>query len=101
MKLGRKKKEATAQVRAFHYDVILSPVITEKSTRVSEQGKFIFNVHQDANKEAIKSAIEALFNVKVTKVNTLNRLGKMKRFRNSMGKRQDTKKAVVTLAEGQ
>jgi len=104
MKLGRKKKETTSaapQVRAYHYDVILSPVITEKSTRISEQGKFMFNVHQDANKEAIKSAIEALFGVKVTKVNTLNRLGKQKRFRNSIGKRQDVKKAVVTLAEGQ
>ena len=102
MKLGRKKKAAAnTAVRAFHYDVILSPVITEKSTRVSEQGKFMFNVHQDADKESIKSAIEALFGVKVIKVNTLNRLGKVKRFRNSEGRRQDTKKAVVTLAEGQ
>jgi large subunit ribosomal protein L23 len=103
MKLGRKKKTSAAapQARAFHYDVILSPVITEKSTRVSEQGKFMFNVHKDANKEAIKSSVEALFGVKVTKVNTLNRLGKVKRFRNTEGKRQDTKKAVVTLAEGQ
>jgi large subunit ribosomal protein L23 len=101
MKLGRKKKEATTVARAYHYDVILSPVITEKSTRVSEQGKFMFNVHLDANKETIKSAVEALFGVKVTKVNTLKRLGKIKRFRNTEGKRQDSKKAVVTLAEGQ
>ncbi len=101
MKLGRKKKEAATQPRAYHYDVILSPVVTEKSTAATEQGKFLFNVHLDANKEDIKSAIEALFAVKVTKVNTLKRLGKIKRFRNTTGKRQDTKKAVVTLAEGQ
>lgn len=102
MKLGRKKKETAApQVRAYHYDVILSPVITEKSTAASEHGKFLFNVRLDAKKEDIKSAIEALFGVKVTKVNTLNRLGKFKRFRNTIGQRQDTKKAIVTLAEGQ
>ena len=95
------KKQKSAHARAWHYDVILSPVVTEKSTAASEHGKFLFNVHQDATKEDIKSAVESLFSVKVTKVNTLNRLGKIKRFRNTLGKRQDTKKAVVTLAEGQ
>jgi large subunit ribosomal protein L23 len=95
------KKVASAEVRQEHYDVLLSPAITEKSTMASEFGKFVFNVHPDAGKEQIRSAVEALFKVKVTKVNTLNRLGKKKRFRNVMGKQSDTKKAIVTLAEGQ
>ena len=84
-----------------HYDVILSPVITEKSTAASEQDKVIFNVSLESTKADIKSAVEALFNVKVEKVNTLRRLGKTKRFRGVLGKRSDVKKAIVTLAEGQ
>ena len=76
-------------------------MITEKSTAASEHGKFLFNVHIDAGKEAIKSAVEALFNVKVTKVNTLVRFGKEKRFKNTVARRSDVKKAIVTLAEGQ
>lgn len=100
MKKATKKNTSTA-ARAFHYDVIVSPVITEKSTAASEQNKVMFNVRLDADKGSIKSAVEALFNVKVTKVNTLRRLGKTKRFRNTLGKLSDTKKAVVTLAEGQ
>ncbi len=95
------KKTAGNAAREFHYDVIVSPVITEKSTRVSEQNKVMFNVRLDADKAAIRQAVESLFNVKVTKVNTLRRLGKMKRFRNTIGKLSDTKKAVITLAEGQ
>lgn len=96
-----KKKTVATEARAYHYDAIVSPVITEKSTAASEQGKFLFNVRLDACKDEIKSAVESLFKVKVTKVNTLNRLGKTKRFRNTMGKHQDTKRAIVTLAEGQ
>ena len=96
-----KKKTAGGAARAYHYDVIVSPVITEKSTAASEHNKFSFNVRLDAKKEDIKSAVEALFNVKVTKVNTLIRLGKEKRFKNTLGKKSDVKKAVVTLAEGQ
>lgn len=99
--IGKAKKKESAGIRQYHYDVIVSPVITEKSTAASEQGKFLFNVRLDAGKEAIKSAVEALFKVKVTKVNTLNRMGKTKRFRNTVGKHQDTKRAIVTLAEGQ
>jgi large subunit ribosomal protein L4 len=95
------KKKETVGVRQYHYDVIVSPVITEKSTAASEQGKFLFNVSLDAGKQDIKSAVEALFKVKVMKVNTLTRLGKTKRFRNTVGKHQDTKRAIVTLAEGQ
>jgi len=100
-KAAKKVATGPATARAYHYDVILSPVITEKSTAASEHGKFLFNVRLDAGKEEIKSAVEALFSVKVTKVNTLLREGKNKRFKNTIGKRIDTKKAIVTLAEGQ
>jgi large subunit ribosomal protein L23 len=96
-----KKKTEAATARAFHYDVIVSPIITEKSTAASEQNKVMFNVRLDANKDDIKSAVEALFNVKVAAVNTLRRLGKQKRFRNTIGKQSDTKKAIITLVEGQ
>lgn len=96
-----KKKETAAEARAYHYDAILSPVITEKSTAATEHGKYLFNVRLDADKGAIKSAVEALFKVKVTKVNTLVREGKTKRFRNTLGKHSDVKKAVVTLEKGQ
>jgi large subunit ribosomal protein L23 len=84
-----------------HYDVILSPSITEKSTLLSEQNQVVFNVAKDASKPEIKAAVEALFGVKVKAVNTLVRLGKTKRFRGFIGKQKDVKKALVTLAEGQ
>lgn len=96
-----KKKEVKAEARGFHYDVIVSPVITEKSTAASEQNKVVFNVRLESTKADIKSAVEALFNVKVTNVNTLRRLGKTKLFRGVKGKQNDTKKAIITLAEGQ
>jgi len=83
-----------------HYDIIRSPVITEKATLASESGKVVFNVAPTATKPEIKDAVEALFRVKVTAVNTLVRKGKVKRFRGRMGKQSDVKKAVVTLAEG-
>ncbi len=84
-----------------HYDVIRTPVITEKSTFVSEFNQVIFNVARDANKTQIKAAVEALFGVKVKAVNTLNRKGKTKRFKGVKGKQQDVKKAIVTLVDGQ
>ena len=84
-----------------HYDVIVSPSITEKSTMASEQNQVVFNVAKTASKQEIKAAVEALFGVKVTAVNTLVRKGKVKRFRGFIGKQKDVKKAVVTLAEGQ
>jgi large subunit ribosomal protein L23 len=84
-----------------HYDVIVSPVITEKSTMASESSQVVFNVAKTATKPAIKAAVEALFGVKVTAVNTLVRKGKLKRFRGMLGRQSDVKKAVVTLAEGQ
>ena len=86
---------------ARHYDVIRSPIITEKATRLSEQNKVVFRVADDASKDEIAAAVEELFKVKVTKVNTLNVKGKTKRFRGVMGRRSDIKKAIVTLAEGQ
>ena len=86
---------------ARHYDVILSPVITEKATLLSEQNKVVFRVAQDSTKDEIAAAVEALFKVNVTKVNTLNVKGKTKRFRGRPGRRSDVKKAIVTLAEGQ
>ncbi|MBZ0226851.1 MAG: 50S ribosomal protein L23 [Bauldia sp.] len=84
-----------------HYDVIRSPVITEKSTAASEHNKVIFNVARGATKSEIKAAVEALFKVKVTGVNTLVRKGKVKRFRGIMGRQGDIKRAIVTLADGQ
>ena len=83
-----------------HYDVIVSPAITEKSTMASEQNQVVFNVAKKASKPEIKAAVEALFNVKVTAVNTLVRKGKVKRFRGTVGRQGDVKKAVVTLADG-
>jgi len=84
-----------------HYDVIVSPAITEKSTLVSEQNQVIFNVAKRASKPEIKAAVEALFGVKVKAVNTLLRKGKVKRFRGFSGRQGDVKKAIVTLADGQ
>jgi len=84
-----------------HYDVIVSPAITEKSTLVSDQNQVVFNVARRASKPEIKAAVEALFGVKVTAVNTLVRKGKTKRFRGIAGRQTDVKKAYVTLAEGQ
>ena len=86
---------------ARHYDTILAPVITEKATILSEQNKVVFRVADTATKDQIAAAVEALFKVTVTKVNTLNVKGKTKRFRGRIGRRSDVKKAIVTLAEGQ
>jgi large subunit ribosomal protein L23 len=86
---------------ARHYDTILSPVITEKATMLSEQNKVVFRVAGDATKPQIAEAVENLFKVNVVKVNTINVKGKTKRFRGREGKRSDVKKAIITLAEGQ
>ena len=82
------------------YDVIRKPIITEKSTMASENGAVVFEVAIDSTKPAIKEAVEALFGVKVKAVNTTITKGKTKRFRGTMGKRKDVKKAYVTLEEG-
>jgi large subunit ribosomal protein L23 len=86
---------------ARHYDTILGPVITEKATLLSEEGKVVFAVPLDATKKEIAEAVEELFKVKVTAVNTIRTKGKTKRFRGIAGRRNDTKKAIVTLEEGQ
>ena len=83
------------------YSIILAPVITEKSTLGGEHSQVTFKVANDSTKPEIKQAIEALFDVKVKAVNTLNQKGKIKRFRGRLGKRNDVKKAIVTLEEGQ
>lgn len=83
------------------YDIIKSPVITEKATMGSEFGQVTFRVPLVASKPEIKAAVEGVFGVQVTAVNTLVAKGKSKRFRNTLGRRSDTKKAIVTLAPGQ
>ena len=83
-----------------HYDVILSPVITEKATMASEKNQVIFKVARTATKPQIKEAVEKLFDVKVKAVNTLIRKGKVKIFKGMKGRQSDVKKAVVTLEEG-
>ena len=85
---------------ARHYDTIIAPVITEKATIASENNQFVFKVARNATKPQIKAAVESLFDVKVTAVNTLLRKGKNKVFRGVRGVQQDMKKAVVTLADG-
>ena len=82
-------------------DVILAPVVTEKSTMASEHNQVTFRVPVSATKPEIKAAVETLFKVKVTGVNTVRQTGKTKRFRGVIGKRPDYKKAIVSLAEGQ
>jgi large subunit ribosomal protein L23 len=83
------------------YQIIRAPLITEKATLLSEKNQFVFKVAEDATKPEIKAAIEGLFKVKVTNVNTLITKGKTKRFKGRPGVRSDVKKAFVTLAEGQ
>jgi len=87
--------------QADMYDVILSPVITEKATKASEHNQVTFRVRPNANKLEIKAAIEGVFGVKVTKVNTIVVKGKKKMFKGRPGQRSDYKKAIVSLAEGQ
>jgi large subunit ribosomal protein L23 len=81
-------------------DIIFAPVISEKSYGELNRNWYTFQVHPDANKTQIKIAIEEIFNVRVLTVNTLNREGKRKRTRNGIGKRKDTKRAMIKLAEG-
>ena len=82
-------------------DILIRPVISEKSYRLADDGKYTFIVAPDANKTQIRQAVEAIFNVKVTGVNTLNRPGKRRRTRHGWGKRPDTKRAIVGLAAGE
>jgi large subunit ribosomal protein L23 len=84
-----------------HRDVLIAPVVSEKSYGLLDQNKYTFVVRPDANKTEIKIAVEEVFGVKVTAVNTINRVGKRRRTRNGWGKRVDTKRAVVSVVEGQ
>ena len=88
------------EIDARHYDVILAPHITEKSTLASENNAVVFKVSNDATKPQIREAVEALFDVKVTGVNTIVTKGKVKRWRGKPYRRNDVKKAIVTLKDG-
>ena len=92
---------AKKQADIRHYDVVLAPHITEKATMASEQNAVVFRVANGATKPQIKAAVEALFDVKVTGVNTIVQKGKTKRWKGEAYRRSDFKKAIVTLAEGQ
>jgi large subunit ribosomal protein L23 len=94
-------KKQQAALDARHYDIVLAPHITEKSTMLSEHNAVVFKVASGASKPEIKEAVEALFNVKVTGVNTVVTKGKSKRWKGKPYQRSDFKKAIVTLAEGQ
>ena len=96
-----KKPTAAAAVDIRHYDIVLAPHITEKSTMLSEHNAVVFKVAGTASKPEIKAAIEALFGVKVTNVNTMVSKGKTKRWKGRPYQRSDVKKAIITLAEGQ
>ena len=95
------KKPAAKAVDIRHYDVVLAPHITEKSTLLSDFNAVVFKVAGDASKPEIKAAVEALFNVSVTNVNTMVTKGKTKKWKGTPYKRSDVKKAIVTLAAGQ
>ena len=94
-----KKQQAAPEAR--HYDIVLAPHITEKSTMLSEANAVVFKVAPSATKPEIKAAVEALFNVKVTNVNTIVSKGKSKRWQGRAYQRSDVKKAIIRLAEGQ
>ncbi len=87
--------------REMMYDIVLAPVVTEKSTQGGEHNQITFRVDRRATKPQIRRAVEGLFGVKVSRVNTLNMRGKVKRFRGRLGKRAAYKKAIVTLVEGE
>jgi len=89
-----------SSIHKDHRDVLLAPVVSEKSYGLLDENKYTFLVHPDANKTQIKIAVEAVFGVKVSGVNTLNRIGKRKRTRTGFGRRKDTKRAIVTVVEG-
>lgn len=98
---AKKAKAVKKAINPSHYNTIVSPVVTEKSTLAGEFGKYTFKVAVDTNKTKVKEAVEALFNVEVSKVNVVNYDGKVKRFKNFTGRRDAYKKAIVTLKSGQ
>lgn len=96
-----KKQKDAPKVSEMLYEMIRTPIITEKATMGSQYNQITFRVPLEANKTLIKAAVEAVFKVKVTKVNTATQLGKTKVFKGRKAFRSDSKKAIVTLAEGQ
>jgi large subunit ribosomal protein L23 len=92
---------SSKSAKSAHFDTLLRPIVTEKSTLGSEHNQVTFEVRIDATKPQIKEAVEGVFGVKVKAVNTLRQQGKLKRFRGKLGKRPDYKKAIVTLVEGE
>ena len=90
----------SGSTKATPRDVILSPVVSEKSYSLLDENAYTFTVHPRANKTEIRQAVESIWNVRVVKVNTINRKGKSKRFRFSTGRRPDSKRAVVKLVDG-
>jgi large subunit ribosomal protein L23 len=88
-------------VQKSHRDVLIAPVVSEKTYALLDDNKYTFEVRPDANKTEIKIAVERIFGVKVTAVNTMNRKGKARRTRNGTGRRKDTKRAIVSVAAGQ
>ncbi|RPG88777.1 MAG: 50S ribosomal protein L23 [Candidatus Puniceispirillum sp. TMED245] len=101
MSIRPRKPAKVVLSKAAAYDTILRPIITEKATMANENGQITFAVSITATKPEIKAAVEMLFDVKVTAVNTILQKGKTKMWRGRPGRRSDTKKAMVTLAEGQ
>lgn len=92
------KKKHIEDIRYNLFNVIRAPVVTEKTTGMSEKGKVVFNVEKTATKKTVKEAVEALFGVEVKKVNILNRKGKTKKYRGISGRRSDVKKAIVSFS---
>ena len=100
MSVRPRKKTNTKISQNRAYQVILNPLVTEKSTQQSEFNKMVFSVSVTATKQEVKSSIEKIFSVKVKSVNTILLKGKIKRFKGILGRRSNTKKAIVTLAPG-
>ena len=88
-------------IHANPRDIVIAPVVSEKSDALLDDNKYTFVVHPDANKTQIKIAVEEIFGVKVASVNTINRKGKVRRTRNGVGRRKDTKRAIVSVVPGQ
>ncbi len=99
--MSRQYSQKVSLTKERMYDIIRGPLITEKSTRGSEHGQVTFKVALEASKPEIKASVETLFGVKVKAVNTIRQKGKVKVFRGRKGRRSDTKKAIITLEEGQ
>ncbi len=97
---GRRRRTTVSTLHKDHRDVLIAPIVSEKSYGLLDANKYTFLVRPDANKTEIKVAVEKVFDVKVTSVNTMNRPGKTRRTRTGTGKRKDTKRAIVSLAEG-